>query len=217
MTASMRGRSTFTATSRPDFRVAKCTCAIDALATGSASKLAKTSSMRRPKAFSTSARASRAGNGGTRSCSLASSSAMSSGSRSRRVDSTWPNLTKIGPSRSSARRRRTPRGSSRRRPTVATRTIRRTQRWRNADSATSSSPKRRTVKAMKTRRARCRIERRLRCAAAGGRAPGLRPAARCAARAPAPSPAGAVAAPPPGRKHVRGRRPRPSAGSAAAS
>jgi hypothetical protein len=36
-------------------------------------------------------------NGGTRSCSRASSSAMSAGSRSRRVDSTWPNLTKIGP------------------------------------------------------------------------------------------------------------------------
>ena len=40
------------------------------------------------------------GNGGTRSCSFASSSAMSAGSRSRRVDSIWPNLTKIGPSSS---------------------------------------------------------------------------------------------------------------------
>jgi hypothetical protein len=46
------------------------------------------------------------GNGGTRSCNPASSSAISSGSRSRRVESTWPNLTKIGPSDSSARRRR---------------------------------------------------------------------------------------------------------------
>ena len=50
------------------------------------------------------------GNGGTWSCSFASSSAMSAGSRSRRVDSTWPNLTKIGPSASSAWRRRTARG-----------------------------------------------------------------------------------------------------------
>ena len=41
MTSSMPGRSTFTATSRPSFSVAKCTCAIEALATGSASKLAK--------------------------------------------------------------------------------------------------------------------------------------------------------------------------------
>jgi hypothetical protein len=57
-----------------------------------------------------------AGKGGTRSCSRASSSAMSAGSRSRRVESTWPNLTKMGPRRSSASRRRWPRGVSRRRP-----------------------------------------------------------------------------------------------------
>ena len=49
------------------------------------------------------------GNGGTRSWSFASSSAMSGGSRSRRVETTWPNLTKIGPRSSSARRRRSPR------------------------------------------------------------------------------------------------------------
>jgi hypothetical protein len=40
MTSSMPGRSTFTATSRPSCSVAKCTCAMEALATGSASKLA---------------------------------------------------------------------------------------------------------------------------------------------------------------------------------
>jgi hypothetical protein len=50
------------------------------------------------------ARATASGKGGTRSCSLASSSAMSAGIRSRRVDMTWPNLTKIGPSVSSPRR-----------------------------------------------------------------------------------------------------------------
>src|SRR6185436_18257253 len=51
-------------------------------------------------------------NGGTWSCSFASSSAMSSGSRSRRVDNTWPNFTKIGPSVSRASRRRCPRSFS---------------------------------------------------------------------------------------------------------
>ena len=86
------------------------------------------------------ARAIAAGNGGTRSCSLASSSAMSGGSRSRRVDSTCPNLTKIGPRRSRPSRSRSPRGASSRRPTVITRTSRRTERWRKLDSASSSSP-----------------------------------------------------------------------------
>ena len=61
------------------------------------------------------ARATAPGKGGTLSCSLASSSAMSSGSRSRRVDSAWPNLTKIGPSSSSASRRRSARVSCERR------------------------------------------------------------------------------------------------------
>ena len=116
MACSTLGRSTFTATSRPLLSVAKCTCAMDALATGVLSKLANTSSNLRPSSFSrppsTSARAARPSNGGTRSCSSASSSARSAGSRSRRVDSTWPNLMKMGPSRSSAWRRRGPRGSS---------------------------------------------------------------------------------------------------------
>ena len=102
---SMPGRSTLTATlaCRP-CSIAKCTWAIDALATGSRSKLREDRRRcGRPKARSTIARSRRsAGNGGTRSCSRASSSAMSGGSRSRRVDSTWPNLTKIGPRRSSA-------------------------------------------------------------------------------------------------------------------
>ena len=48
------------------------------------------------------------GKGGTLSCSMASSSAMSAGNRSRRVDSIWPNFMKTGPSSSRARRRRTP-------------------------------------------------------------------------------------------------------------
>ena len=76
---------------------------------GCASKVREHPSIGLPSERSTSATASSDGNGGTRSCSLASSSAMSSGSRSRRVESTWPNLTKIGPSVSSASRSRCPR------------------------------------------------------------------------------------------------------------
>ena len=45
------------------------------------------------------------------------------GSRSRRVDSTWPNFTKIGPRCSSAWRRRWPRGARRSRPNASTRAI----------------------------------------------------------------------------------------------
>src|SRR6185503_9530756 len=108
------GRSTLTATSRPSFSTPRWTWAIDALATGSRSREAKISSMGLPRPRSISANATSEGNGGTRSCSFASSSAMSSGSRSRRVESTWPNLTKIGPRRSSASRSRWPRGSRRR-------------------------------------------------------------------------------------------------------
>ncbi len=48
--------------------------------------------------------AARRSKGGTWSCRRASSSAMSGGSRSRRVESSWPNLMKIGPRSSRARR-----------------------------------------------------------------------------------------------------------------
>ena len=44
MTSSMPGRSTLTATGVPSGSCAKCTCATEALAVGSRSKLAKTSS-----------------------------------------------------------------------------------------------------------------------------------------------------------------------------
>ena len=93
ISSSTRGRSTLTATSRPSCSLARCTWAIDALATGSRSNVANTASIPLPSPFSISAIARSDGKGGTRSCSLASSSAMSSGTRSRRVDSTWPNLT----------------------------------------------------------------------------------------------------------------------------
>ena len=151
--------------------------------------------------------------GGTRSCSLASSSATSSGSRSRRVDSTWPNLTKIGPSLSSARRKRTPRGWSKRRPRVTVHDNARTQRWRNPDRASSSSPNRSTVNTMNTSRRKRLMAGAVACAA--GRR--VQPARRCADRVPAPSPAGASGRPPSDRAAAPCRPRCPSAGSAAAS
>ncbi|MNS50496.1 hypothetical protein D3C72_831460 [compost metagenome] len=80
------------------------------------------------------------GNGGTRSCRKASSSAMSGGIRSRRVDSTWPNFTKMGPSRSSASRRRWPRGASRLRPIETMRATTRSQGFWKLVSTSSSRP-----------------------------------------------------------------------------
>ena len=67
-------------------------------------------------------------------------------SRSRRVDSTWPNLTKIGPRLSSASRNRMPRGTSNLRPNVVMRIRKRTRRSSMPLSISSSSPKRTIVK-----------------------------------------------------------------------
>ena len=109
MRSRMPGRSTFTTTASPVFRTAPCTCASEAAPRGSVSNSANSSPTGAPKAASILCRASSTGNGGTRSCSLASSSARSGGSRSRRVDSACPNLMKMGPSVSSASRKRSPR------------------------------------------------------------------------------------------------------------
>ncbi|MDT4836183.1 hypothetical protein FQZ97_698700 [compost metagenome] len=144
ITPRMLGRSTFTATSRISpwlvRMVAKCTCAIEALAMGVSSNCTNTSLTGRRKARSMVATATAEGNGGTRSCRKASSSAMSGGSRSRRVDSTWPNFTKIGPSRSSASRRRWPRGASRLRPIETMRATTRSQGFWKLVSTSSSRP-----------------------------------------------------------------------------
>ena len=122
---SMPGRNTLTATSRtcPSLpRIwAKCTWAMEALATGMRSNDTNSSSTRAPKARSMVATATSDENGGTRSCNKANSSAMSVGSKSRRVDKTWPNLTKMGPSDSSASRKRWPRGVDKFRPRLTTR------------------------------------------------------------------------------------------------
>src|SRR6266705_210836 len=111
ITGNIPGRRILTAASVPPWSTARCTCATEALATGWGSNRSNSSPTGLPKARSTSAAASSAGNGGTRSWSFASSSARSAGTRSRRVESTWPNLMKMGPSASSARRSRAPRGS----------------------------------------------------------------------------------------------------------
>src|SRR5882762_9818868 len=152
ITGIIRGRRILTAASVPPGSTARCTCATDALAMGSASNFSKTFATGSPNARSTSASASSPGNGGTRSCSFASSSARSAGRRSRRVESTWPNLTNIGPSASSARRSRTPRGSrSVRKKKSAFRA--RASRLPEA-SANSSSPKRRATQRILERRSK---------------------------------------------------------------
>ena len=59
----------------------------------------------RSSAFNTASTWSN-GMGGTWSCSLDSSAINGGGSRSERVERSWPNLTKVGPSSSKARRNR---------------------------------------------------------------------------------------------------------------
>ena len=59
----------------------------------------------RPNASSMARSAVPGARGGTESCSSESSATTSGGSRSARVLSAWPNLMKVGPSASSARRR----------------------------------------------------------------------------------------------------------------
>ena len=108
MISCIPGRSTLTTTSSPLLSLAACTCAMEAAASGVSSKLKNISASGRPNARSMAPTATSLSNGGTRSWSFASSSAISTGMRSRRVDSAWPNFTKIGPSSSSARRRRSP-------------------------------------------------------------------------------------------------------------
>ena len=112
MIGSISGRTTLTTTCSPLCSVAQCTWATDAEAIGVFSKRANSSDTGLPSAFSIIATDCSCGKAGTLSCSLASSSAISSGSKSRRVDSICPNFINTGPNSSMARRRRTPRGSS---------------------------------------------------------------------------------------------------------
>ena len=68
MRFSIPGRSSFTATSRPSFNFARCTCAIDAAATDCSSKEAKISSGDFPVSSTINSLALRPENGGRRSC-----------------------------------------------------------------------------------------------------------------------------------------------------
>ena len=111
MRFSMPGRNTLTTTARPSGSSAACTCATDADASGVRSKLRYNSARGRPSASATIASDCSPGNGATRSCNCASASAMSAGSKSRRVESTCPNFTNNGPSCCNASRKRSPRGN----------------------------------------------------------------------------------------------------------
>ncbi len=75
ITRSMSGRMTLTATSSPLARVAAWTCANEADAMGSVSKVSNRLPMVPPRLASMRDTAMSPGNGGTWSCSLASSSA----------------------------------------------------------------------------------------------------------------------------------------------
>ena len=102
--SSRPGRRTFTTQSRPPWPVAAYTWAIDALASGSQSKVVNASSGVIPSSSSSWARMSSSGSGRTWDWSLASSSHSSDGSRSERVDATWPSFTNSPPASSSVAR-----------------------------------------------------------------------------------------------------------------
>ena len=92
------GLRIFTATSVPSISVALYTCPMEAAATGSGVITLNTSATGRPRSSSMILNASADGNGGTRSCSLVSSSITSSSTRSGRFARFWPSLTNRGPS-----------------------------------------------------------------------------------------------------------------------
>ena len=72
--------------------------------------------------------------------------------RGKEVESICPNLTKIGPSASSARRRRSPRARSSRRQNVAALTTGRTRRSRSWPRKNSSRPNRKATESILRRR-----------------------------------------------------------------
>ena len=131
---SMSGRSTLTATGSPSLVTAKCTCAIDAAATGRSSKLANRSSTGRPSSSSIMRRAMAGSKGSSASCSRDRSSARCWPSRSARVARLWPSLMKLGPSSCRACARRSPG-----RPGASLRATRRAIRTTNSGTGASSS------------------------------------------------------------------------------
>jgi hypothetical protein len=72
MVSAMPGYCTLTATARPSWVIARCTCPIDAAAIGSGSQVAKACSGGRPSSSVTTWAANSGLIGGTLSCSLLS-------------------------------------------------------------------------------------------------------------------------------------------------
>ena len=105
ITRSMPGRITLTTTDSPVCNTAAWTCATEAEASGSASNVLNRLSMVSSRLCSMMLIASLEGKEGTWSCSFSSSSEVSGSNKSLRVESIWPNLTKIGPSCSRERRK----------------------------------------------------------------------------------------------------------------
>ena len=97
--ASISGRSTLIATSRPSAVTAKWTWAMDAAAAALSSNCLYSSPTGRPSSSSIMRRAAVPSKGGSRSCNAARSLATCSPSRSGRVESIWPSLMKVGPRR----------------------------------------------------------------------------------------------------------------------
>ena len=104
------GRKTLTTTSSLfAFNFAACTCAIEADARGASSNsLNNSDRWVRPREVLIISCAASDENGGTLSCSRASSLAIAGWSKSLRVDSIWPNLIKTGPRLCSASVMRSP-------------------------------------------------------------------------------------------------------------
>ena len=109
MVWSILGRTTLTTTASPSCVMAVCTWAMEAEASGVRSNCLNKCSVLSPRDCSIMRLASAGSKAGQLSCSLASSSPISSGNKSRLVESVCPNLIKIGPSSSSAKRMRSPR------------------------------------------------------------------------------------------------------------
>ena len=119
------GLRTLTTTRSPDGSVATCTWAIEAAAIGASAKLANFSLTGPPSEPSSTALMSGHATLGASSCSRLSSAMNSCGSRSRRVESTWPSLTNVTPPSSRASRSER---ASRARPSVVASSARRPPR-----------------------------------------------------------------------------------------
>ena len=133
------GRCTLTTTWSPVGSVARCTWPIDAAAIGVSSKVRNACSIVRPISSSITRRTSANGIGVTSSCRLRSSAMMSGGITSGRVESSWPNLTNVGPSSSSISRSRRPRSASCVLSLLRRRSIRYPKPWRVATRPISDS------------------------------------------------------------------------------